>query len=196
EGEPVAFVAGANGQFQIWLRSLASLTATPLIGTEGGAFPFWSPDGRAIGFFTADKLKLMQIAGGPPVVLSDVTLGRGGTWNRDNVILFSGGGGGVRRVSSAGGTPIDVTTTTTPDPARGEAHRWPHFLPDGRHFLYTAVTGGCCPAPQPGVIRIGSLDSSETPVTLLQAESLAFYASGHLFFARYHTLMSQPFHAH
>src|SRR5262249_40880876 len=137
DGQTIAFVAGANGQFQIWLRSLASLTATPLIGTEGGAFPFWSPDGRAIGFFTADKLKLVQIPGGPPVVLSEGTLGRGGTWNRDNVILFSAVAGSVRRVSSAGGAPIDVTT---PDPASGQtAHRWPHFLPDGRHFFYTVV---------------------------------------------------------
>jgi len=193
DGQTIAFVAGATGQFQIWLRSLASLTATPLIGTEGGAFPFWSPDGRAIGFFTADKLKLVQIAGGPPVFLADVTLGRGGTWSRDNVILFSGAIGGVRRVSSAGGTPIDVTT---PDPAREEtAHRWPHFLPDGRHFFYTAVTGGCCPAPQPGVIRLASLDSNEAPVTLLQAESLGLYSSGHLFFARDDTLMAQPFNA-
>ena len=190
DGQTIAFVAGANGQFQIWLRSLASLTAAPLIGTEGGAFPFWSPDGRAIGFFAADKLKVVQIAGGPPVVLSDVTLGRGGTWNRDNVILFAGAVGGVRRVSSAGGTPTDVTT-----PTAGGAHRWPHFLPDGRHFFYTAVTGACCPAPQPGVIRLGSLDSNEAPVTLLQAESLALYASGHLFFARDDTLMAQPFNA-
>jgi dipeptidyl aminopeptidase/acylaminoacyl peptidase len=93
-------------------------------------------------------------------------------------------------VSTAGGTPIDVTT---PDPATGD--RWPHFLPDGRHFFYTAVMGGCCPAPQPGVIRLGSVDSNEAPVTLLQAESFGLYSSGHLFFARDDTLMAQPFNA-
>ncbi len=96
---------------------------------------------------------------------------------------------GLFRVPSTGGVPTAVTML-----AEGEdAHRWPHFLPDGRHFFYTAVTGGCCPPAKPGVVKVGSLDPSESAVTLLQADSSAAYGSGHLVFARDQTLMAQPF---
>ena len=186
------FVAGAA--YQIWLRPVAAQAATPIPGTEGGTFPFWSPDSRFIGFFAGGKLKKVQIAGGPPIVLCDAPFGRGGSWSRDNVIVFApsaGGGTGLSRVSSAGGTPAVVTTV---DPGTGETnHRWPHFLPDGRHFFYTASTGACCPASQPATIRIGSLDPADATLTLLQAESSMSYASGHVLFARDGTLMAQAF---
>ena len=94
-------------------------------------------------------------------------------------------------MSSAGGVPTVVTTSIRrPEKTR---HRWPHFLPDGRHFLYTAITGACCPASKPSMIRIGSLDPADAAITLLQAESSVSYASGHLLFARGETLMAQPF---
>jgi serine/threonine protein kinase/Tol biopolymer transport system component len=194
DGRNLVFVAGTPSAYQIWLRPMAGLAARPIPGTEDGAFPFWSPDGRSIGFFAAGKLKKVQIAGGPAIVLCDAPLGRGGSWSRENVILFAtslGTRGGLQRVSSAGGAPIAVTTV---DPGSGEdAHRWPHFLPDGRHFFYTAATGTCCPASKPGTIRIGSLDPADATTTLLQAESSVSYASGHLLFARDGTLMAQPF---
>ena len=142
-------------------------------------------------------MKKINPAGGPPTVLCDAAAMGGGTWNRDNVIVFvpATRGTGLFRVSSAGGTPVAVTTL---DPTAGETnHRWPHFLPDGRHFLYTAVTGTCCPAPKPAVIRIASLDPSEATTTLLRGfESAASYASGHVLFAAGDdTLMAQPFDA-
>jgi eukaryotic-like serine/threonine-protein kinase len=194
DGRNIVFVAGARPAYQIWLRPVAALAARPISGTEGGTFPFWSPDSRFIGFFAAGKLKKVQIAGGPPIVLCDAPSGRGGSWSRDNVILFSpssAAGTGLLRVSSAGGGPAVVTTV---DPATGETnHRWPHFLPDGRHFFYTASTGPCCPASKPSTIRIGSLDPADAAITLLQAESSVSYASGHVLFARDETLMAQPF---
>jgi len=119
--------------------------------------------------------------------------GFGGTWSRDNVILFSSGtvGTGLSRVSSDGGLPTGVTRL---DPATGESnHRWPYFLPDGRHFIYTASTGVCCPAAKPAKIRVASLDSAEPAVTLFEVESAVTYASGHLLFVRNDTLMAQPF---
>ena len=191
DGQKIVFVAGAQSSYQIWLRPLTTLAAKPIPGTEGGAFPFWSPDSRFIGFFAGGKLKKVQITGGPPIVLCDAQLGRGGTWSRHNVILFAPSAGtGLVRVSSAGGVPTVVTKL---DPATGETnHRWPHFLPDGRHFIYTASTGACCPAPKPATIRIGSLDEPAI-ATLLQTESSVSYASGHLLFARDETLMAQPF---
>jgi Tol biopolymer transport system component len=192
DGRHIVFVARTQSAYQIWLRPVASLEARPISGTEGGAFPFWSPDSRLIGFFAAGKLKKVQIAGGPPIVLADAPAGRGGSWSRDNVILFTPTiADGLLRVSSAGGAPAVVTTV---DPATsGGSHRWPHFLPDGRHFFYTASTGPCCPPAKPGILRIGSLDPAEAAITLLQAESSVSYAAGHVLFFRDEALMAQPF---
>jgi serine/threonine protein kinase/Tol biopolymer transport system component len=194
DGRNIVFVAGTTSTYQIWLRPIAGLAARPIPGTEDGAFPFWSPDSRFIGFFAAGKLKKVQITGGPPIVLCDAPLGRGGSWSRENVILFATTSferNGLQRVSSAGGTPTVVTTV---DPAnREDTHRWPHFLPDGRHFFYTASTGTCCPASKPGTIRIGSLDPADPTITLLQAESSVSYASRHLLYARDGTLIALPF---
>jgi eukaryotic-like serine/threonine-protein kinase len=193
DGRHIVFVAHAATAYQIWLRSIATLEATPIQGTDGGVFPFWSPDSRSIGFFADGKLKTVQIAGGPPIVLTDAPFGTGGSWSRDNVILFAPGPSqtGLLRVSSAGGIP---TVATTLDKTTGEdVHRWPHFLPDGRHFFYTAVTGPCCPPSTPSVIRIGSLDGAVDDVTLFQAESSVLYASGHVIFAHDESLMARPF---
>jgi Tol biopolymer transport system component len=193
DGQNVVFVAGADDAFLIWVRPLGTLAARPIPGTEGGAFPFWSPDSRFIGFFADGKLKKISVAGGPPTVLCDAPAGRGGSWSRDNVIVFAPGGASpaLQRLSSAGGVPTVVTTL---DPTTGETHhRWPHFLPDGHHFLYTASTGTCCPPTKPAIIRIGSLDASTPHVTVLQAESAAVFASGHVLFARSDTLMALPF---
>jgi len=109
------------------------------------------------------------------------------------VILFAPGPSqtGLLRVSSAGGVP---TVATTLDETAGEdVHRWPHFLPNGRHFFYTAVTGPCCPASTPSVIRIAALDRPGADLTLFQAESAVSYASDHLIFAHDGTLMARPF---
>ena len=192
DGRHVVFVARDKAAYEIWLRPLASLAARPIPGTEGGAFPFWSPDSRFIGFFAAGKLKKVAIAGGPTTELADATGGRGGTWNRDNVILFTPSNiTAVLRVSSAGGAPAVVTTL---DPATGEtSHRWPYFLPDGRHFLYTAITGTCCPALKAGVVRVASLDPADAATTLFEADSSVSYADGYLLFRRDESLMAQPF---
>jgi Tol biopolymer transport system component len=193
DGRHIVFVARTTASYQIWLRPLATLEATPIQGTDGGIFPFWSPDSRSIGFFADGKLKIVQINGGPPIVLADAPTGNGGSWSRDDVILFAPGTSrpGLWRVSSAGGAP---TIATTLDKEAGEdGHRWPYFLPDGRHFFYTAIAGPCCPAATPSVIRIGSLDRPGDDVTLFQAESSASYASGHVIFARGETLMARPF---
>jgi len=193
DGRHIVFVARATAAFQIWLRPVATLEATPIQGTDGGTFPFWSPDSRSIGFFSDGKLKRVQITGGPPIVLADAPAGNGGSWSRENVILFAPGPSqiGLLRVSSTGGIP---TVATTLDKTAGEdVHRWPHFLPDGRHFFYTAVTGPCCPASTPSVIRIGSLDRSGADQSLFLAESAVSYGSGHLIFAQEQTLMARRF---
>jgi serine/threonine protein kinase/Tol biopolymer transport system component len=190
DGKMLVFVAGAAGRYRLWLRPIGSLVSTPIAGTEDATFPFWSPDSRTIAFFTYDKLKTVQTTGGPPVLLCDVLAGKGGSWNRDNVILFADSANfTLRRISAHGGVPLELKRPE----ADVTGHRWPHFLPDGRHFLYTAVTGACCPPIQPAVVRVASLDAPEAATTLFQAESSAFFSSGHIFFLRDQTLMAQAF---
>ena len=189
DGRHIVFVAGAQSAFRIWLRPVGSARAQAMEGTDGAAFPFWSPDSRFIAFFAGAKLKKVSIAGGPPLVLADAAAAMGGSWSRDHVIVFGSVRSGLFRVPSAGGVPTAVTTVSDGE----DAHRWPHFLPDGRHFFYTAVTGACCPPPKPGVIKIGSLDQAEPASALLQADSSATYTSGRVLFARDQTLMTQAF---
>ena len=166
DGLNIVYVGMAQTRSHLWLRPVANTETRQLQGTEDAAFPFWSPDSKFIAFFAENKLKKISIDGGPVLPLADVagTIGLGGSWSRDNVILFGSNLSGLARVSSAGGAPAVVTTL-----AKGEdAHRWPHFLPDGQHFLYNAVTGTCCPPTSPGTIKIGSLSQAEPAVTLLE----------------------------
>jgi eukaryotic-like serine/threonine-protein kinase len=134
DGRRLAYVAAASdGQQRLHVQPLESVTALPLAGTDGAAYPFWSPDSRSIGFFASGRLKVIDAAGGPPRALCDAPLPRGGTWNRSGIIVFSASGGQhLYHVSSAGGAP----------PTRLEfarEHRdglWPSFLADGHHFVY------------------------------------------------------------
>ena len=141
DGKSVVFSLGAGTTTALWLRPVGSLVARPLTGTEGASLPFWSPDSQAIGFFASGKLLTIPVAGGPPSLVCTVALGRGATWNRDNVIVFAGAADApLQRVDAKGGTPTPVTTLVPP---RENSHRMPSFLPDGRHFVYLA--GGQAP---------------------------------------------------
>jgi Tol biopolymer transport system component len=194
DGRNVVAVAGGLNGYQLWLRPFDGVAWRAIPGSEGSAFPFWSPDSRFVGFFAGGKLKKVQVSGGPPTNVCDAARGLGGTWNRNNVIVFGvtpdSGGSVLLRVSANGGTPAP---TSVLDKTTGEtSHRWPQFLPDDRHFLYTAAMGTCCPAVKPAAIRVGAIDSPET-VTLFQAESSVSYAAGYLLFSRDGTLMAQRF---
>ena len=186
DGERIAFVATTDGQPRLWLRSLDSVVARPLAGTEGAAYPFWSPDGRSIAFFANNTLKRIDVAGGPAQTLTNTSPGRGGTWNRDGVILFASLDGALRRVSDKGGESTVVTHVDTP---RQMNHRFPQFLPDGQHFLLY-VRG----APDVQGVYVASLDGTP-PRRLLGADSAAWYTSGHIFFIRQGALLAQSFDA-
>jgi Tol biopolymer transport system component/predicted Ser/Thr protein kinase len=191
DGRRIAFAtADASGNRQLWIQTLDALTALAMPGTDGGEFPFWSPDGRFIGFFAQGKLKTIDAAGGPPTVISDAAAGQGGTWNRNGVIVFAPNfNSPLMRVPAGGGEPVSVSTL---DEARDEkGHLWPQFLPDGRHFLYLAQSR----QPDQHAIYVGSLDSAE-PQRVLSADVRAGYAPpGYLLFVREGTLFVQPFDA-
>ena len=137
QGDKLAFVAHSADSRVLWVRSLNDDTAQPLEGTQGAMHPFWSPDGRNIGFFAGNKLMKIPATGGPIVALADAANPRGGTWGANDIIVFEGDyTSGLVKVSAQGGkaepaTVIDKTKHTT--------HRWPWFLPDGKHFIFLAT---------------------------------------------------------
>ena len=192
DGRRLAFVAtNTDGKGFLWVRSLDALTALPLPGTEGAVFPFWSPDSRFIGFFSDGKLKKIEAAGGSVQALSEAPQGRGGTMNADGVILFTPDvRAPIYRVSATGGPGTPLTKFES-DPL-GTTHRWPYFLPDGRHFLYLVLHPGG--GSETDGIYIASLDRKMNKF-LLRASSNVVYAQGYLLFSRGNTLMAQPFDA-
>ena len=192
DGGRIAFVAGAPGaKRQLWVHPLDSVAAQPLAGTENADFPFWSPDAKSVGFFADGKLKRIEVSGGPPVVLCDAAPnGIGGTWSRQGVILFASPSAPINRIPDSGGTPSPVTRI---DSSRHETtHRYPWFLPDGRHFLYMAANLSGAPDDPANLIRVGALDAKEDR-SLIPAYSNTVYADGHLLFYRDGSLFAQRF---
>ena len=191
DGKWIVFGArNADGKSPLRLRPLASTTAQILPGTEGATFPFWSPESRFVAFFAGGKLKKIDISGGPALAIADAVSGRGGSWSPEGVILFNpnNNAGPLLKVAASGGTPSPATSN---EATKSRSHRFPWFLPDGRHFLFEDLV------TNEGVnvlLRIGSLDSQET-VALGPSGSDAVYSSGHLLFLREDTLMAQPFDA-
>ena len=193
DGRLLALVAYSDqaNKYVIWRHEVGDRSATAVPGTEDASHPFWSPDGRSIGFFAQGKLKTVDaFSGRSPQVLSDAPNGRGGTWNRDNVILFAPEVfTGLYRISSAGGAPIQVTT---PDASRFEtSHRWPFFLPDGKHFLYLAANFSG--RFDKNVILLGSLDSSEKRTIVTSDANPAYAEPGYLLYRRDNALVAQRF---
>ena len=190
DGRRMAFVANTSGVNRLWVQSLSEASAEPLAGTEGASNPFWSPDSRFLGFFANRKLKRIEASGGPPQTLADASLGRGGSWNRDGVILFVPNSREVvHSVSVSGGEASRVTKL---DAAASEvSHRWPVFLPDGRRFLYLAQTS--LPAGEKNAIYAASLDGGERKLLLQANSNVAYTNPGHLLFYRESTLLARPF---
>jgi serine/threonine protein kinase len=193
DGQYMAFVAAEPGKQSLWIRPLRELQARELAGTVAAQYPFWSPDSQSIGFFAAGKLRRIRVSGGPPEDICDVTLGRGGAWSKNNVILFGSGGSGLRRVPADGGHPVAVTELNPV--ARESEHRWPQFLPDGERFLFWILTGE---SKSTGVY-VASLSAPQTRIFVAGTNFRADYAPaskavpGRLFWVRGSTLVAQSF---
>jgi len=191
DGRKLLFnVSDSDGKTQLWIRSIDSLSAQPIPGTEQANQAFWSPDNRFIAFFAGGKLKKADLSGGALQTLADVQVSRGGAWNRDGVIIFASSfGGSLVRTSASGGPVAPATTLDTS--RRQTGHYWPHFLPDGRHFIYLARSAN----KQDNGIYVGSLDSMDSKL-LVQTDAGAMYGPpGYLLFLRERTLLAQPFDA-
>jgi len=191
DGRRLAFIArDAAGKDLLWVRPLDALTAQPLAGTDNAMLPFWSPDSRFLGFFAGRKLKKVEVTGGSPSTLYNASRGGGGAWNRDDVIIFApNNASGLLRVSASGGEAQPVTTL---DSSRQEIfHRFPQFLPDGRHFLYFARSAQL----ENSAICVGVLDQPQARRIISADTNVAYAPPGYLLFLREGTLMAQAFDA-
>jgi eukaryotic-like serine/threonine-protein kinase len=193
DGQQLVFVGSKKGapdkggDRMLFLRQISAKDATPVAGTGGATFPFWSPDGKYLGFFAEGKLKKVEAAGGPAQVLADAPEGRGGSWSGRGTIIFAPGiAGPLLAVSDGGGTAQALPA------ARKEeeefTNRNPFFLPDGKHFLFTARGGSGAVAS----VYAGSLDGGE-PKQILDAGSNVAFSDGYVFYLREGTLTAQKF---
>ena len=176
----------------LWLYEPGSQEPTRIPNTEGANFPFWSADGRSLGFFGDGKLKRLELAGGSVQTLCDAPTGRGGTWNMNGDIVFTPNGllgEGLYRISASGGTP---TLIASPDRSlKEDSLRWPFFLPDGIHYLYSAIN--LSGQKDLYAIYVGALNANEKHLVLRTQSNAAYVDPGYVLFYRDHTLFAQRF---
>ena len=188
DGSAVAFCARPKGgQNSIWVHSFGELSARKLDGTEGASFPFWSPDNKFLGFFAEGHLKKVAASGGPVTILADTPNPRGGTWNQENVIVYEPDyRDSLWRVSSSGAGAVRLTKF---EGGKHTTHRWPWFLPDGKHFLFfgTNHSGNS----EQGIYFASLADGSYKHV--VDSDSGAQYASGYLLYHLQSQLFAQKF---
>src|SRR5262245_16103687 len=196
DGRHLAFTAATGSKVQLWMQALNSTEARALPGTQGAGDPFWSPDSRFIGFFADSRLKKIEIKSGlvQPLFASRIPLG--GAWNRSGVILFGQSESGLLLISETGG---EVTQVTTPDNSRQDnVHCFPKFPPDGRHFLYTIMSG----QKETRGVYLGSLDGTLKRRLLDDFTAVEYMAAvpgdtaggaGWVLFGRDGALLARPF---
>ncbi|MDP1675263.1 MAG: protein kinase [Bacteroidota bacterium] len=189
DGKHFAFLDASNSQILVYTLETGKIIRLPK--TEGTIHPFWSPDGKNIGFFSNFKLRKTDLTGSSPVTICVVTNSRGGSWNSENEIIFTPNyQAPIYVVSANGGEPKPITVR---DSTRNEgSHRWPFFLPDGKHFLYVVRTVSETGEAEGDAIFASSLDGT-TKKMILRSSSNAMYANGHIIFIQDKTLMAQAF---
>jgi Tol biopolymer transport system component len=191
DGTNLAFTARDDqGRPRLWIRALSGGESRPLSGTEGGTYPFWSPDSKWLGFFANGKLRKAPIGTGPVLELADAARARGGSWGTNNMILFAPEPTSpILMVSASGGTPKPVTAINR---ELHTTHRWPTWLTDGNRFLYLASSHGNPAANEHNGVYLASLDGKKERM-LMPSDSNAVVASGYLLYVQNDILMAVPF---
>jgi serine/threonine protein kinase len=190
DGQKITFTAtSADGKSMLYVRNLDSSEVKLLPGSENALEPFWSPDSRSIAYGSNGKLKRSDLSGANAQLLCDATRLTGGSWNKDDVIVFSPDyGAKLSQVSAQGGEPKPATLR--PDDQDVDRQRNPYFLPDGRHYLFGGNLGG----NRPG-IWAGSLDSPEIKQLMTINTPFVYAPPGWLIFVRNEALVAQAFDA-
>ncbi|HEX4440579.1 MAG TPA: protein kinase, partial [Thermoanaerobaculia bacterium] len=182
QGDRLTFGAGGR----LWVQSLRTGVMTALTGTEGARGPFWSPDGRSIGFFSEAKLRRIEASGGPVTTVCEAANARGGSWSSSGDIVFAPDiRTPIYRVPASGGVPKPITRMDT---TIHTTHRWPWVLPDGKHFLFLAVNHNA-PRSEKSGIYIGSLDGGDAR-RVVSTYGGGQYASGWLLYGADTSLMA------
>ena len=186
DGQYLALPLTTETRRTVWVRSIDSTELRELPGTENVDHPFFSPDGRHVAFFAEGRLKVADLAGGPPATIAEGVAASGGDWHGD-MILFGQPPNGIFRLPASGGTPVPVTFIDTTRGDRG--HAWPSILPDGRRFLYFVSNA----KPEHRGIYLGSLDGAPSVMVQASASMGAYAEPGVLLFARDGTLFARAF---
>jgi Tol biopolymer transport system component len=194
----LAFVAVTGGRTALWVLPQGQTMPRRLDGTDGGVSPFWSHDGRSLGFVSRDDGMLKRIdpspTGGPARVICPVNSNSTPVWAPDDTILFSETNKGISRVSGTGGTPELITRVKREAPERELNHYWPSLLPDGRHFLYTATNLGPNGQRATPIVYVASIDPNEPRQEIAREHSRMVYtAPGQVLFVQEATLFAQSF---
>jgi serine/threonine protein kinase/Tol biopolymer transport system component len=188
DGKWIAFVAEhTESATSLYVCKIGEVQPTHLKGTEGATCPFWSPNSRSIGFFAEGKLKRVDLSGGPPRIICDARSTSGGTWNSDGTIIFTNWPHLHRVSADTGGDSVVINSPDTSQGGGGLAN--PCFLPDGRHYLYTAQFSD----KSKSGIYLASIDSEKKTRLLTTTSSAAYVEPGYLLYHRKGTLFARPF---
>jgi serine/threonine protein kinase/Tol biopolymer transport system component len=186
DGERLVIAAQSGGVSQLWIRSMSSDSVQPLAGTQGATFPFWSPDGRFLGFFADGKLKKIEVSSGAVATLADVATSRGGSWGTSGLIVYAPtGSAGLYTVSENGGSPERVMEPLL----KFGSDRLPVFLPDGNHVLYYTTMPNDDGA---GLFCVDLLTKQSHLVVASDGNAL-FVEPGFLLYTKGHDLLAHAF---
>jgi Tol biopolymer transport system component len=187
DASKLAFLTGDISTSKLWVRDVITGAVREIEGIDRPTFPFWSPDGKYLGFFSSGKLKKVALAGGPVQVLCDAPEGRGASWSSRGVIIFTPNiFEPIYKVPEGGGIPEKITENKP-----GWTHRNPYFLPDGDHFLFTSREA--VGSQGAGAALFGASLSGEKPRQILERTSNVQYSEGYLLYLRETVLVAQHF---
>ena len=191
DGKEIVFMGAKGTVSQLYRRSLDEPDAEPLAGTENGLGPFFSPDGKWIGFFADGKLKRIPADGGRAQILADAPNQRGGSWAPDGSIIFSPEySAGLMEISGSGGAPYQIIA---PDQSKGErTYRWPDVLPNGKGVIFTAGMSNSAASYDDAEIAVYSFSTKKIRV-LTHGDMAVYSPAGYLLYYRAGALFAAPF---